>query len=268
VLGVVDQPRSDLATQPSADILDGVRSRLRAQVESALGERPSWRLSAEAGTVAGTICRNARAHEAELIVIGLGQHRRRCDRPAGDATALKVARRAEAPVLMVPASTDRLPANVVVCMDFSCASIRAARAAIQIIRTPAVVHLVYVQPEDRGFSGEPMQADAAYRAAVDALFETLDSAIQAPPGTSFRRAVLPVGDPAAMLLAYASANAADLIVAGTHSTAVDQCMTLGSVSTRLIKSAQCSVLVAGSLDRPTSSANDSCLADDIKEVAS
>jgi nucleotide-binding universal stress UspA family protein len=153
-------------------------------------------------------------------------------------------------------------------MDFSCASIRAARAAIHVMRRPAVLHLVYVQPEDRGFSGEPIQADETYRDAVDALFETLDAALAAPPEISLRRVVLPVGNPASTLLAYATANGADLIVAGTHSTATDQCATLGSVSTRLIRSTQCSVLVAGALDSPTSSANYGCPGNDIKETPS
>jgi nucleotide-binding universal stress UspA family protein len=248
LVGVVDLPHSNLEPSDralSADMLESMRSRVRAQLGDTLGDRPTWKVTADVGAVSETICRTAEEHDAELVILGLGQHRRRCDRPAGDATALKVARKASTPVLIVPSSADHLPSNVMVCMDFSCASIRAARAALGLVRTPAVFHFVYVEPDFQHVPTKATQVDDTREADLESLFAELELRIRAPWDVSFQHVAIPVGDPASELLAYASANAIDLIVAGTHSTATPQCTTLGSVSTRLIRSAQCAVLVSG-----------------------
>ena len=53
------------------------------------------------------------------------------------------------------------------------------------------------------------------------------------------------GDVAAQLLAYASANAVDLIAVGSHATTLGERLRFGSVATRIIRSAECGVLVSG-----------------------
>jgi nucleotide-binding universal stress UspA family protein len=53
-----------------------------------------------------------------------------------------------------------------------------------------------------------------------------------------------LGDPAAAVLAFAAAQGVDLIAAGSHGYGTIARTFLGSVSTRLVRGAECSVLVA------------------------
>jgi nucleotide-binding universal stress UspA family protein len=56
--------------------------------------------------------------------------------------------------------------------------------------------------------------------------------------------VLLHGDPAAELLAFAEQLQVDMIAAGTHGRSALGRLMLGSVSTKLIRTASCAVLVA------------------------
>jgi nucleotide-binding universal stress UspA family protein len=120
------------------------------------------------------------------------------------------------------------------------------------LRAPAVAHLVYVHTDYEALPGRLIQSDEAYMSGLDTMFEAFELGVARPAGVSFQRTVIPVGDPASELLAFASANAVDLIVAGTHGIAMRPRLRLGGVSTRLIRSAQCAVLVSGWRDESSS----------------
>lgn len=223
--------------------LNELADRARTQLRAVVGERPGWHLAVESGPAAETIVASAAAREADLVLIGLAR-RRFTDRLLDSDTALAVARLATAPVLAVPPRVVALPSTVMLALDFGTASIRAAGAALDIMQTPGVMHLVYVHTDYEPFPSEPDDAAETYAAGFASFFDALELELGQPAGVTFERVVLRRGDPASELLAYASANGIDMIAAGNHGKSMRERLRLGSVSTRLIRSAQCPVLVS------------------------
>lgn len=224
-------------------------ARIRGQVGAVIGARSTWRTAIDMGPVSETICRVAHARASDLIVVGFGQHRRLRDRTPDEATVRRIAELSSTPVLVVPSHTHVLPTRVMLALDFSRSSIRAARAALRVMGTPGVVHLVYVHTNYEPFPGEPVDPDPTYAAGFASFFEAVELELCPPPGVSFERAVVQGGDPVSELLAYASANEVELIAVGNHGKATHERLHLGSVSAAIVRSAQCAVLVSGSSHR-------------------
>ena len=222
---------------------------VREQIRGVTGIRPAWRTAINTGPVGETISRMARAGAADLIIAGFGQHRRLHDRTPEKATVRGIAEICATPVLVVPAQGRALPSRAMLALDFSRASIRAGRAAIALLVPPAVIHLVYVHANAEPFPAAPADPDSAYTAGFAPFFEAVERELHPPPGVSFERAVVPVGDPVVQLLAYAAANNLDMIAMGKHGKAAHEQFHMGSVSAGILRSAQCLVLVAGGEDR-------------------
>src|SRR5262245_41608110 len=99
------------------------------------------------GDPATTIAKAAREYNARIIVAGLGKHRI-LDRLFGDETALRLLRIAPVPVLAVASNFAGAPRRIVVALDFSEASIRAARMAVELAGEGATIYLAHVGPRD------------------------------------------------------------------------------------------------------------------------
>lgn len=84
---------------------------------------------------------------------------------------------------------------------------------------------------------------SAYEDRVTRAFEHVRAQLAAPEGVTLETIRLP-GDPAAAVLDFAACAPADLIVAGSHGYGFFARMALGSVSTRILRGAHCSVLIA------------------------
>ena len=219
----------------------------RRQFADLLGEPNAWPVHIALGTPAPEILRYAEAHGVALIVMGL-RHHGIADRVFRDETTLMVARRARATVLGVVPSVSGLPRTAVVGVDFGPASIRAARAALDVLATPAAgapvsLRLVYVNPYADGAGREETTGEALIRRlGVAAAFEQLTRELGAPSGVRVDSTVL-YGQPGTELLAFATECGADLIAMGSLRHERVERWIVGSVTTEIVRDGRCSVLV-------------------------
>jgi nucleotide-binding universal stress UspA family protein len=220
---------------------------LREWFADVLGRPNEWPVHIALGTPAHEILRRAEAQGAALIVMGLRPHGA-LHRVFQDETTLAVARRARSPVLGVIPELRGLPRTAVVGVDFGPASIRAARAALDVLASPTSgapvsLRLVYV---DRN-AGDGEREDAAGEALIRRLgvasaFEQLVRELDAPPGVVVQWTVLN-GEPGKELLAFATETHADLIAVGSLRHERVERWILGSVTTEVVRDGRCSVLV-------------------------
>jgi nucleotide-binding universal stress UspA family protein len=127
-------------------------------------------------------------------------------------------------------------------MDFSLFSHRAAQAALLLLGRPWEVHLVHVLSgmEFLPTLSEEWRGD--YEAELLERLEEFSGNLQLPSGCEAHRHVLE-GEPSQEILGFARARSAGLLVAGSHGHSFVGRLLMGSVSTRLIRSAQIPVLV-------------------------
>ena len=211
---------------------EGLRKRVAEQVER-MGDA-EWDVRGETGAPARVIPARARDLNADLIVMGLGDHEA-ADRWLGSETALKVMRLADRPVLGAHRTASGLPQLAVVAADFSVFSDRAAALAAALVGSEGRLELVHASP---GAGDE--ERDRGHRAGVEERMERLAASIEGP-AVSTR---IVHGDPGRTLLERAEEIGADLVAAGSHGHGFFGRMLMGSVSTRLIRGARCSVLIA------------------------
>ena len=181
------------------------------------------------------------AHDANasLIVAGIGRHNV-TDRLFGSETVLRLIRVVDRPVLAVANAARTRPRRVVVAADFSETSQRAAQLAVDIAAWGAVVFLTHVAPRDTSAYATEGMRDAYQDAAHRALVQARDR-LQVPECAVVEIVQLQ-GDPATELLAFAASVNADLIATGSHGHGVVTRMLIGSVATKLVRLATCSVL--------------------------
>jgi len=191
------------------------------------------------GDPASVVSRVAHRSNATMIVCGLGRHRV-TDRVFGDETALRLIRLADVPVFAAANGMNHAPRRIVVAVDFSETSLRAARLALTLASSSATIYLAHVAPRDsslydwKGY-GATYKSDAG-----DALQKTREQL--RIPGDMMVQKVLLQGDPATELLAFATSVNADLIATGSHGHGFVARMLIGSVTTRIVRCSTCSVL--------------------------
>jgi nucleotide-binding universal stress UspA family protein len=192
------------------------------------------------GFVAQQIADAARELRSELIVAGLGPHNV-ANRALGGETALQLAQIASTPVLAVPASATTLPRRAVVAIDFSPTSVRAAGTVARLLTAGDTLYLVHVAPPTGGKAAKA-RGESPPTPVAEQL-RSMASAIGAPAGVRVERVELH-GDPARAILEQAKRVDADLIALGSHGYGLWKRLVLGSVASKMIRVAECSVLVA------------------------
>jgi len=145
----------------------------------------------------------------------------------------------------------RHPVQVVVAYDFSPSSDQALARAVEVAaRAPQhVLHVVAaLDPHATSLPGGPFK-DATYQTAEeiqqlirDVVAMTFAGRETAAPVQFFVHAR--IGSPAAEILALAAEVGADLIFIGSHGKTGVERLLFGSVSERVVREAQCPVLVA------------------------
>ena len=222
-----------------------VRAR-RRQFSDWIGLPNEWTVHVALGTPASEILRYAEQRRAALIVLGLRRHGI-VDRVLRDETTLTVARRARGAVLGVAGTMHGLPRTAVVGVDFGPASIRAARAALDLLATPtpdepASLRLVYVDRAGSGIGEKTDGETVIERLGVAAAFDQLVAELHPPAGVGIE-CVERQGDPAKELLTYAGDARADLIAVGSLRHERIERWVLGSVTTEVVRDGRCSVLI-------------------------
>ncbi len=191
------------------------------------------------GDPATTIARLARTTNATMIVSGLGRHRV-LDRMFGDETALRLIRVSSVPVFAVASGLTHAPKRVVVAVDFSETSLRAARLALDVASPNATIYLAHVGPRD-SLLHEWNGWGLSYKDDAGDALQKMREQLQVPSGMIVQRVMLQ-GEPATELLAFATSVNADMIATGSHGHGFVARMLVGSVTTRIIRCSTCSVL--------------------------
>lgn len=218
----------------------------RRQFSDWIGMPNDWPVHIALGTPASEILRYAERERAGLIVMGLRRHGI-VDRVLRDETTLTVARRAHGAVLGVAPTLHGLPRTAVVGVDFGPASIRAARAALDVLASPTPaqpvsLRLVYVDRAGSGVREKTEGETVIERLGVAAAFEQLVAELNAPSAVVVQY-IVRRGPPAQELLDYADEVRADLLAIGSLRHERIERWILGSVTTEVIRDGRCSVLV-------------------------
>jgi nucleotide-binding universal stress UspA family protein len=191
------------------------------------------------GDPATVVARVAHEGGATMIVSGLGRHRV-LDRVFGDETALRLIRMSDVPVFAVASGLNHAPRRIVVAVDFSETSLRAARLAIDVASSSATVYLAHVAPRDSTLY-EWSADGSSYKTDAGAALQKTRDQLRVPDDMTVQRVMLQ-GDPATELLAFAASVNADLIATGSHGHGFVARMLIGSVTTRIVRCSTCSVL--------------------------
>lgn len=227
------------------DLTPDVEAARRADAERSVVEQMhrTWDEVADVevrdGDPASVVARLAHETGARLIVCGLGRHRV-MDRVFGEETALRLIRMSRVPVLAAVNGLAGAPRRIVVAVDFSETSLRAARLALDLAAPGATIYLTHTAPRD---SSTPDWHDgtSSYKRDAGAALETLQDRLRVPNDMRVQRVMLQ-GEPATELLAFAASVNADLIATGSHGHGFVARLLVGSVTTRIARCSTCSVL--------------------------
>ena len=256
VLGVVEPvPVLDagfMVALPEMEVYESRREAMRqevaGQVEAVAGARDAWPVSIQAGVPGTRIVQHAEELEADVIAMGLGRHGP-MDRVFGTETALQVLRVSHLPVLAVPETTEALPRSVLLAVDFSMFSRRAAIVSAELLQAPAEIHLVHVLSGMEFLPTISEQWRDDYQEEVLERLTDLSTELEAVPGCETRFHVLE-GEPSHQILTFAKGKNIDMLAAGSHGHSFVGRLMMGSVSTRLVRASDVPVLVVPPTDRP------------------
>lgn len=228
-----------LMTKVRADLTQRVRGQCAFSTADEFGLQAP-QLEIHEGDPGSVIARVADDRDAQLIVIGLGRHDI-VERVFGDETAIKVARATHVPILAVPDREFTAPRSAIVGIDFSEMSLRAAQTALGLLDEGGILRLVYVVPGARTIIDNVIPRDEEER-YLRHRFTQLVGRLTIPAGIAVGEVILD-GDPARELLRYAQETGADFVAAGSHGHGFVERMVIGSVTTKLLRGAECGVLI-------------------------
>jgi len=239
-------PPAPLALDPAGvsvtctpSIEEELRLEVARQLDTVAGSL-GWPHELAVGAPASEIVRVAHARGSDLIVLGLRPHAF-LDRVFRDETALSVMRNASVPVLAVTPLLTRLPRRIAVAIDFSRASIAAARAALTLLDDGGTLLLVYVEPS------EPSSPNAEgfttiYAQGVAAAFNRLRHELASRTTARIETVVLR-GAVAPELLSFARRAEIDVLAVGSQRHSIARRAFVGSVTTALARAASCCMFV-------------------------
>ena len=232
------------ATGPGGDVntlrMDIRDSELR-HIVNVLEPANDWTHEVVCGRPAPELTRIAEHRAADLLVIGRRQHAM-MDRVLGGETVLQVMRMSAIPVLAVDFDLE-IARTVVAAVDFSPSSILAARSVLRLMNGSGALYLVFVEPPpvlvQQGFAppkqaGLPVDLVSDFRRLIADLGEH---------GSIHIETVVLNGRPASAVVQFAERVGADLITTGSHGHGRLERFLLGSVSTGIVRNANCAVLV-------------------------
>jgi nucleotide-binding universal stress UspA family protein len=235
-------PEVQISETPSMEAVR--RATLRNQVRDQLervGIDGEWPLEVVSGDPAATIVNVAQNLGASLVIMGLGGHGL-FDRMLGDEMVIKILRLGTVPVLAVAPDFTGLPTRVLAAVDFSKSSVRAVSLAAKLMNPLGTLTLAHVISRESGPASSTLVRDA-FQGTLGRAFDLVVADIGAGKPETIERKILS-GDPAKVLLALSDQIRPDLIVAGSHGHGFLTRLVLGSVSQRLVRGADCAVLVA------------------------
>ena len=215
---------------------------IRAQHERTHPGIAEWPYLIEVGDRVDTILTRAEREPAALIVVGLGAHGVTA-RILRRETALRLIRGATTPVLAVPMYGWGVPHSALVAIDFTGSSEDAARVALDLLGGEGTLYVAHVTPRVPIPQGDSRTWEEVTTVGIVPRLENVVRRLAPPPGVAVEYVTLH-GEPANELLAFADQVNVDLIAAGAHGRSAIGRLMLGSVSSKLVRSAERCVLVA------------------------
>jgi nucleotide-binding universal stress UspA family protein len=215
---------------------------MRAVLHIDSGSPAAWPFDIDVGPVAGSIIAAARKQDADMVVMGLNRHAT-VGRMMGRDTVREVMTLGGVPVLAVRPQLAGLPARVVVAVDFSRASIRAARLARRLVDEHGSMHLLFVEPamlDNKSESTEGMRLIQAR--GVEAAFAQLVSELKADPGMTIAT-IVRRGSPVAEISRFCEELGPDLVAVGSQRHRFLDRLLLGSVARSVAADGRWSTLV-------------------------
>lgn len=219
----------------------GVKNTELSVIMNALEPEEGWSHEVLVGRPARALADLADSRCAELLVLGRHQHGA-LDRILGGETTLQTMRLSRVPVLAVGTKM-MTPKTALVAIDFSPGSITAAKEALALLGSSGTLYLAYVEPPAELLpEGFALPSDDRFPGDIAAWFRKLIEQLGDHPGVLIETSVL-TGRPVPCILEFAERVGADIIAAGSHGHSRLERFLLGSVSTGLVRNAQCAVLV-------------------------
>jgi len=250
VFSVVEAPSiADLDGAPVPDLEQLVEIAVDERGAMLLAQRDrthpgihEWPYELAVGPRVDTIVDRARATGASFILLGLGAHGLGA-RLSMRETALRVIHAAGLPVLALPSDAWGVPHSALVALDFTASSEHAARAALELLGNDGTLYVAHVTPRLPIPQGDSRTWWEITKGALIPKLEEVVRRLEPSPGVRVEHVLLH-GDPAHELVAFAEQMGIDMIAAGTHGRSALGRLVLGSVSTKLVRTARCWVLVA------------------------
>lgn len=205
---------------------------------TAVGGDASWSIEVRLGEPAPTIARLAKERSARLIVMGLNQHGP-VDRALGGDTVFDVVRIGETPVLVASEEVKRPPRIIVIGVDFSPLSTRAAQLAVSTFPSATDVYLVHVAPAiDVTIDGwHDLEYAKVTRDGFAEVVRALDGC------TARVHTVELTGRRERELTRFARGLKSDLLVVGSYRRGLFRRLASGTVAARVLRAAPCPVLI-------------------------
>lgn len=232
-----------LALMPPAAIDEQARHQLQERIRDSLRGIPgseSWVIRVFTGTPADLVHAAAAKWNARIIVLGIGRHTKR-DRIFGTETAVAMMKSARIPVLAVHRHATGLPVCAVAAVDFREASLSAATAAAKLLAPNGTLTVAHACAFGDAKS-EPGDLIDIYRAGAQAKLDETVSLLSTRSNRPVKGAML-TGDPGSAIIDFAHREQCDLVALGGHSLGLVDRILLGSVRTRVVRDAACSVLI-------------------------
>jgi nucleotide-binding universal stress UspA family protein len=247
-IAVLEPPLAYLLTlehlpeEAQAARIGALRKRVERQLQRVDVSEDNWDIRIVVGRPADAIADLSIQTQAGLVLVGIGSQGALGRVWRGD-TAMRAVYRTRRPVMAVHRDARALPRCAIVGIDFGPASIAAAQAAFRTMARRGIVHLVHVQPLFTLLAEGNSAINPAYGQELADQFDAVIQAMTAPPDIRVLHEIAS-GDPARCLLEIAGREGADLIAVGTHGYGRLQAAVLGSVASRVMRGAKCSVLIA------------------------
>ena len=237
-----------VAVALEAELRDPERRAVQeAEMKSVLhldtGDTAKWPFSIEVGSVASGVVEQAQNRGAELILMGLNRHAA-LGRAIGRDTVREVMAMGGIPVLAVRDTLTGLPKRIVVAVDFSRASIRAAKLARRLVDDGGEMQLLFVEPGLLDAGAESAEGlRLIQNKGVEAAFSELLAELEGDGTVRISTSVLKGGSPPAEIMKFCENSRPDLIAVGSQRHRFLDRLLLGSTARAIAADGRWSVLI-------------------------